>query len=143
MARAVRGDTTAMKEERMRGRSMLLLVAGVIAGGCSHDAPTAASEVMSEVQSERVVGAMLAVVAVSPAELTADAIDGALGRLLPSLGDYGAALKSPLLKLKANGSDQAARNDLRRLLEQLDATLPAAYRADLDALRLELSVSTK
>ena len=86
---------------------------------------------------------MQAPVAVSAAELTADDIDDALGRLLPSLGDYGAALKSPLLNLKSNRSDQAARNELRRLLDLLDATLPESDRADLDALRLELGVSPK
>ena len=127
----------------MRGRSMLLLAAGVIASGCSQDAPTAAPEVVPEVVTEREVGATQAALAVSAVELTADDVDDALGRLLPSLGDYGAALKSPLLKLKTNRSDQAARHELRRLVELLDATLPAACRADLDALRLELGVSAK
>ena len=122
----------------MRGRSLLLVV-GVIAGGCSRDAPTAVPEVVPE----RVDGAMQAALAVSSADLTADAIDDALGRLLPSLGAYGAALKPALLKLEANSSDQAARKELRRRADLLSATLPAAYRADLDALRLQLGVSAK
>ena len=47
--RAVRnGDMAYTKEERMRRRSMLLLVAGVIAGGCSRDALTTAPEVVPE-----------------------------------------------------------------------------------------------
>jgi hypothetical protein len=123
---------------------MLLLVAGVIAGGCSADAPTAPPEIVSEATPEAVstpaTGALQAPVAVTSGELTVDAIDGALGRLLPSLGDDGVSLKLPLMKLKATRSDQAARTDLRRLLDQLDAAAPAAYRADLDALRLELDV---
>jgi hypothetical protein len=128
----------------MRGSSMLLLVAGVIAGGCSADATTAPPKLVSEATPEAVstpvTGALQAAVAVAPEEPTADAIDGALGRLLPSLGDDGVSLRRPLMTLKANRNDVAARTDLRRLLDQLDAAAPATYRADLDALRLELGV---
>ena len=76
---------------------------------------------------------------VDPVEV---AIDDALGRLLPALGDYGTALRSRFLKVKADRSDKVALDDLRRALDLLASTIPTAYRGDLDALRLELGAFT-
>lgn len=119
--------------------SMLLLVAGAIAGGCSRDAPLVAPQIGD-------VDAIVAPsrdVSSSAVDLSADVIDEALIRLVPALGEHGTAVRSTLLKLKTDRSDKATRNELRRVLDVLDSTLPAQYRADLDALRLELDVPMK
>lgn len=120
----------------MRGRGMLWLVAGVVAGGCTRDAPTVAPTA-----GDAAVESQAALVATDDAP-AADAIDDALDRLLPALGGDGAALRGPLLRLRARRGDPAAREDVQRLLDRLDATLPEARAPDLDALRLALGAAT-
>ena len=116
----------------------LLLVAAVIAGGCSRDAPLVAPGLGAASDVARSVA--LTQPAVEP---SADAVDDALGRLLPALEGHGSALKSALLKLKADRGSQAARDEANRVIDQLAATLTASHHADLDALRLELGMTTK
>jgi hypothetical protein len=121
--------------------SLLLLVAGAIAGGCSRDAPLVAPRL----EAVDAIVTPSPSLAASPADPTGGegAIDDALGRLIPSLDADAAALGNTLLKLKAKRGDEATRNDVARLLELLASRLPASSRADLDALRLDLGVPTK
>lgn len=123
----------------MPRRGMLLLVAGVLAGGCSRDAPVAAPEV----DAVEAVALPQATDAARSSEATAEASADAVARLLPALGAHGTALRAPLLRLGANRGDRAARDELTRLLERLDATVPEDRRADLDALRLQVDVTPK
>lgn len=120
--------------------SLLLLVAGTIAGGCSRDAPLVAPRM----EAADAIAAPSRSVAASAAAMTAEdgTIDDALGRLVPSLDVDAAALRHALLKLKAKRDDETVRNEVVRMLDLLASKLPAAYLADLDALRLDLGVPT-
>lgn len=130
----------------MSRRTMMLLAAGAIAGGCSRDGPLVPPQ--AETEESAVVARQLepdeasAARSPAPTPVVADpivvAVDDALSRLLPALGDYGTALRTKLLVLKANRSDKATLDDLRRALNLLASTIPAPYRGDLDAMRLEL-----
>jgi len=121
--------------------SLLLLVAGAIAGGCSRDAPLVAPSMEA---ADAIAGPSRSVAA-SAADMTLEdgAIDDALGRLLPSLDVDAGALRNVLLKLKARRNDETVRDELVRMLDLLAAKLPASYLADLDALRLDIGVPTK
>jgi hypothetical protein len=128
---------------------MLLLAVGAIASGCTRDGPLVPPQVEAEAAiAGRHVGPDEATAARSPAtdavavDPIAVAVDDALGRLLPALGEYGTALRSRFLLVKANRSDKATLDDLRRALDKLASTIPASYRGDLDALRLELGAVT-
>ena len=116
-------------------RSMLLLAAGAIAGGCSRDAPLMAPDLES---AEVTVAPPNALAAKAKDRPVADAIDDAVQRLLPSVGDYGIPLRAPLLALQTRPSDPSAWDALQRALEAIARTLPEEHRPDLDALRLEL-----
>ena len=116
-------------------RSMLLLAAGAIAGGCTRDAPLAVPDLES---AEATLAPPTALAAKSKDRPVADAIDDALQRLLPSVGDYGIPLRAPLLAFQTRPSDLSAWDALGRALEAVARTLPEENRPDLDALRLEL-----
>jgi hypothetical protein len=117
---------------------MLVLAAGAIAGGCSRDGPLVAPQA----EAANAIVTPAAPLAISAGDASADALDDALSRLLPALGDHGTVLRNTLLRLTGNRSDKTARDDVRRVLDLLTTTLPAPYSADLDALRLELGVAT-
>ena len=119
----------------MPKRSIVLLAAGAIAGGCSRDAPLMAPQIDSV---DPVVAPSLN--KLPELDSSTVAVESALGRLVPALEEHGAAVRAALLKLETNRSDAAARNELSRVLDLLDSTLPEQYHADLDALRLELDV---
>lgn len=119
----------------MRRRTTLLLVAGTIAGGCSRDAPITAPDLDP---AEAMVVPPAAVAAKVKGSSTTVAIDDALGRLLPSLGDYGIPLRTPLLALQKRPGDAAAWDALRRAIAAIGATLPEKHQADLEALSLGL-----
>jgi hypothetical protein len=114
-------------------RTLLVpLIAGVVAGGCSRDAPPLAPDPAS----------IEVVVAHAVAQVTmADQVDDALTRLLPALGPRGAALQGPLLRLQARPKDRAALAEVERALDALAPTMPSEYWPDLDALRLELGIA--
>lgn len=123
----------------MPKRSMLLLAAAAIAGGCTRDAPLVAPPIEAvDAKVTPKVG-----LASSARDEDVDAIEDALARLVPALDDHSGVLRTTLLKLNANKNNRAARQDLDDLLDQLTSTLPPQYRADLDALRLELGVKSK
>ena len=121
----------------MLRRSMLLLIAGAMSGGCSRDGP-----VMGPVLEATDV-AVVANAQAADAEINADAIDDALQRLVPALGERGNLLRIPLLRLQSRRTDRAALGDLRRAYDAVGPTLPAAYRPDFDALGLELGLLSK
>ena len=116
----------------MPRRSLLLLTAGVLAGGCSRDGPLVAPE-MGSIEPVDAVAASLT--------LLPDDIEDVLNRLLPAIGPRGAALNGPLLRLQAKPKDKAALADLQRTLDALTPSLPEEARADADALRLQLGLS--
>jgi hypothetical protein len=116
-------------------RSMLLLAAGAIAGGCMRDAPLVGPDRES---TEVTVALPSALAAKSKDHPVEDAISDALQRLLPAVGDYGIPLRAPLLAFQTRPSDPSAWDALQRALEAIARTLPEENRPDLDALRLEL-----
>jgi hypothetical protein len=123
----------------MPRRSMLLLlVAGAAAGGCSRDGPLVAPE-STPVEAEIAPVAPAAAAAASDA-LTAEALDDALTRLVPSLGSWGVPLREALLRLAERRNDRTAKVELQKAADALAAVLPDAYRPDFDALRLELGL---
>ena len=111
---------------------LVLLIAGVVAGGCSRDAPPLAPQAV----------AVEVIAAPAVAQLTPEVqVDDALARLLPALGERGAALQGPLLRLQARPKDRAALAAVQRALDALAPTLPSEFLPDLDALRLELGIA--
>lgn len=128
-------DGRTLVEEQMPRRTMQLLVAGILAGGCSRDAPLVAPDLES---AEATVASPGPLAAKDKKLPVADVVDDALQRLVPSLGDYGIPLRAPLLALQARPSDPAAWAALRRALEAIGSTVPEQYQPDLDALDLEL-----
>jgi hypothetical protein len=110
-------------------RRFMLLLAACAIGGCSRDAPMMAppAEPLDDVF----------------AVASAEAIEDVLVRLVPTLGEDGAALRITLLKLKAKPGDRGTRAELNAAIDRLAATLSETYRADLDAIRLDLEVGSK
>jgi len=126
----------------MLRRSILFVVVGAIAGGCSRDAPPTGPDLELAAQPRSPAGVNLLVSATSGG--SAGLIDDALRRLVPALGSTGDALRSPLLRLQKRPSDATALADLRRALDAAQRSAPAAYQADLSALRLHAeTIATK
>ena len=121
----------------MPRRSMLLLVAGTIAGGCSRDAPFVAPEFVPTASGEAPL------LAAGPANVHASEVDDAMRRLVPALGPAGTSLRAVLVRFQANRNDPAALADLERALDAIASTLADEHRPDFDALRLELGVGAK
>ena len=121
----------------MPRRSLLLLTAGMMAGGCSRDAPVAPdfTDAEASVARTKAHGAK------AEDRPVADPFDDALQRLVPSLGAYGTALRAPLLALQAQPSATTAWTGLSQALDAITPTLPEEHRPDLDALRLQLDAA--
>ena len=119
--------------------SMLLLAAAAIVSACTRDAPLVAP--IMEALDAKVTRSVA--LDSSAFDQDAGAIEDALARLLPALDEHGATLRSTLLTLSANRGSRTARHDLDVLLARLASTLPEQYLADLDALRLDLGVTSK
>jgi len=118
-------------EERMSRRLLVPLIAGVVVSGCSRDAPPLAPDPVS-----------VAAVGPAVAQVTlADQVDDALTRLLPALGQRGAGLQGPLLRLQARPKDRDALAAVQRTLDALAPTMPSEFLPDLDAIRLELGIA--
>ena len=119
----------------MPRRSMLLLVAIALTGGCSPDGPLVAPapETMETL-------AVPLVPAAAGDAVIAAAIDDALTRLVPALDSWGVPVGEALLRLQARRNDKTAKAELQRALDAVALVLPAEYRPDFDALRLELDV---
>ncbi|HZI29977.1 MAG TPA: hypothetical protein VFD64_17530 [Gemmatimonadaceae bacterium] len=122
----------------MRRSSVLFVAVGMVAAGCSRDAPIVAPDI--EV-AEAMVAQAKAVETTDKDRLVADAIDDALERLIPSLDNYGIPLRAPLIALQTRASDPSAWDALGRALKAITPTLPEEYRPDLDALRLQLGAA--
>jgi hypothetical protein len=110
-------------------------IACVIASGCSSDLPTVSPDVESP---EAHVNGLSAAPAKAKDRPAADPVDAILDRLVPSLDAYGLPIRNALLAFRGSSSDPAAWDALLRILGSMESTLPAEYRADLDAIRLEL-----
>ena len=112
--------------------SLVLLIAGFVASGCSRDAPPLAPD--------PVVAGVVDASAVAQVTL-ADQVNDALKRLLPALGARSASLQGPLLRLHARPKDRAALTEVQRAVDALAPTLPPDVWPDVDALRLELGLA--
>ena len=118
----------------MSRRLLVPLIAGVVAVGCSRDAPLAPEPI----SVDAAVPAAIAQVAQVTVD---DPVEDALTRLLPALGPSGAALQGPLLRLQARPKDRAAQTAVQRALDALAPTMPSEFLPDLDALRLQLGIA--
>ncbi len=130
-------------------RSLLWLVAGALTGGCSRDAPITGPD--AGPPDGAVAAAAVAAELPNPAALagttgangpSAAAIDDALTRLVPALGEWGSPLGEALARMQTRRNDRHARIEVQRLIEAIAHTLPQAYHPDLDALRLQLEITT-
>jgi hypothetical protein len=115
----------------MSRRLLVPMIAGVVAVGCSRDAPLAPEPISVNAAAP----AAIAQVAVD------DPVEDALTRLLPALGPRAAALQGPLLRLQARPKDRAAQAAVQRALDALAPTLQSEFLPDLDAIRLQLGIA--
>lgn len=127
---------------RRKSRFLPFALAGVIASGCSSDAPLVGPEFDLDSTAIPPV-AVEGVVAAAARVPVADAVDveDALTRLVPSLGSWGTPLRDALLRLQAHKKDETELTKVQRVIEAVSVNLPDELRPDLDALRLELGIA--